>query len=356
MRQIHADLPPFLRVRHSLPKRFQIQKPLWWPQTGLVSLPLFGQQMGTPMAHEIVILGVFVADAAFRCARMPVVGETLIGTGFTLGPGGKGSNQAVAAAKAGGDVGFIARVGQDAFADMAESVWGKAGVRPLVIRDLKNGTGAAGIFIEEQSGKNAIVISPGAAGLISVEDIDRRADVIGSAKVAVTQLEQSIEAAERFLQIARDGDALTILNPAPAAEISDELLALCDYVTPNETEAEALTGLPVTSPAEAEVAAKALIARGVHKAAIITLGEQGAVVHDGNSAWIIPAMHAGDVVDTTGAGDAFNGGFAAGLADGLPLDKALRLATATAALSVTKHGTAASMPDRAEINLLLSRP
>jgi ribokinase len=306
------------------------------------------------MSHDIVILGVFVADAAFRCARMPVVGETLIGTGFTLGPGGKGSNQAVAAAQAGGDVGFIARIGQDTFADMADAVWAKAGVTPLVLRDATTGTGAAGIFIEETSGKNAIVISPGAAGLISVSDIEARAEAIRGAKVAVTQLEQSLEAAERFLELARAGGAITVLNPAPATALSDAMLALCDYLTPNETEAEALTGLPVTTVAEAETVARALLARGVRKAVIVTLGEQGALVHDGDTARLIPPMRAGAVVDTTGAGDAFNGGFAAGLADGMPLDDALRLATATAALSVTKEGTAASMPDRAAIEALLA--
>ncbi|MEM7721699.1 MAG: ribokinase [Pseudomonadota bacterium] len=307
------------------------------------------------MPHEIVILGVFVADAAFRAARMPVVGETLIGTGFTLGPGGKGSNQAVAAAKAGGDVGFIARLGQDPFAEMAKKVWADSGVTPLIIRDTENGTGAAGIFIEEESGKNAIVIAPGAAGAISIADVDTQADAIRAARVAVTQLEQSVDVAAHFLRLAHQAGTTTILNPAPAAPLTDEILTFCDYITPNETEAEALTGIPVNTPQDAETAARALLNRGVRKAAIITLGDQGALVHDGATTRRIPPLSAGPVVDTTGAGDAFNGGLATALAAGQDLDAALRFATATAALSVTREGTAASMPERAEIDALLRR-
>ncbi len=304
---------------------------------------------------EIVILGVYVADAAYRCDRMPMAGETLIGRGFTLGPGGKGSNQAVAAAKAGGDVGLITRIGQDTFGAMADAVWDAAGVQPLVTRDAARATGSAGIFIETGTGQNAIVISPGAAGAIDPEQISTHADAIANAAVAMTQLEQSVEAARAFLQTARDGGAATILNPAPAADIDDALLGLCDYVTPNETETEALTGLPVTTVAEAEVAAKALMARGVQKAVIITLGAQGALAWDGTTAQHVPPLRAGEVVDTTGAGDAFNGGFAVALATGAPLVEALAFATATAALSVTKEGTAASMPTRAEIDALLAR-
>ncbi len=305
------------------------------------------------MPQDIIILGVFVADAAFRCDRMPNVGETLIGTGFTLGPGGKGSNQAVAAAKAGGSVGFITRLGQDTFGAMADAVWAEAGVTPLVVQDAERPTGAAGIFIEEQSGKNAIVISPGAAGALSVADVAARQAEIASAKVAVTQLEQSVETAHHFLETAHQGGAVTILNPAPAAPLEDRLLALCDYITPNEHETEALTGLPVTNMAEAEQAAAALMARGVRKGVIITMGEQGALAWDSHEATIVPPFSAGPVLDTTGAGDAFNGGFATALADGASLAEALRFATATAALSVTKIGTAASMPSRAEIDALL---
>lgn len=306
------------------------------------------------MPHDIVILGVFVADAAFRCARLPELGETLIGTGFALGPGGKGSNQAVAAAKAGGDVGFLARIGDDSFGAMGLATWAEAGVTPLVIRDPDRATGAAGIFIEEGEGRNAIVISPGAAAAIDLADIEARAAEIAAAKVAVTQLEQPVAVAERFLRIASEGGAATILNPAPAAPLPEGMLALCDYVTPNETEATALTGIPVADRDSAARAAEALLGLGVRKAVVVTLGGDGALVRDAAGPRHVPPISAGPVLDTTGAGDAFTGGFATGLAAGRTLDEALHFATAVAALSVTRHGTAAAMPCRSEVEALLA--
>ncbi len=210
---------------------------------------------------DIIILGVFVADAAYRTARMPVVGETLLGTGFQLGPGGKGSNQAVAAAKAGGDVAFLSRIGADTFGQMGRDVWAEAGVTPLVMTDEDTPTGSAGIFIEEVSGHNAIVIAPGASGNLCIADVDARAAEIRGSKVAMTQLEQPMEAAFRFLQIAHDAGVTTILNPAPSADLPSNALLLCDYITPNETEAEALTGMPVVTVDDALVAARQLLRR-----------------------------------------------------------------------------------------------
>jgi len=303
---------------------------------------------------KIVILGVFVADTAYRADRQPRMGETILGRSFALGPGGKGSNQAVAAAMAGGEVHFVTRLGRDPFAEMARATWAKAGVTPEVTEDAESYTGAAYIFIEEATGNNAIIIAPGAAGRISVADIEARAGLIGGAGVFVTQLEQPMEAAFRALGIARAGGARTILNPAPAAPLEDAMLALCDFVTPNESEAEGITGLPVTTPAEAEAAARALLKRGAG-AAVITLGEKGALYHDGARTVHVPALNAGPVVETTGAGDAFNGGFAVALAEGRDPVEAVRFGCATAAISVTRAGTAPSMPARAEIEALLAR-
>ncbi|KPP83697.1 MAG: ribokinase [Rhodobacteraceae bacterium HLUCCA08] len=305
------------------------------------------------MAHDIVILGVFVADTAYRAARQPRMGETILGESFALGPGGKGSNQSVAAAMSGGDVGFITKLGKDTFAEMALATWARAGVHPLITQDASSYTGAAYIFVEAATGNNAIIVSPGVAATISAADIEARAADIGAAKVFVTQLEQPIEAAHRALDLARAGGAITILNPAPAAELSDEMLALCDYITPNESEAEALTGLPVRTEADAAAAALALIGRGAGRA-IITLGENGALYHDGQTAVHVPALHAGPVAETTGAGDAFNGAFATALAEGQSPEQAVRFANATAAISVTRPGTAPSMPGRAEVDALLA--
>jgi ribokinase len=302
----------------------------------------------------IVILGVFVADTAYRAERQPKMGETILGQSFVLGPGGKGSNQSVAAAMAGGDVHFITRLGADPFADMARATWAKAGVTPQVKVDAESYTGAAYIFIEAATGNNAIIISPGAAGRIAVVDVEEKADLIRNAGVFITQLEQPIPAARRALQLARAGGAKTILNPAPAAPLDDDLLALCDFVTPNESETESLTGLPVTSVAEAEVAADALLARGVG-AVVMTLGEKGALYRDRTQSFHVPVISAGPVVETTGAGDAFNGGFAVALAEGKGMLDAVRMGCATAGISVTRPGTAPSMPSRAEIDALLKR-
>jgi ribokinase len=306
------------------------------------------------MKHDIVILGVFVADTAYRASRQPKMGETLLGNSFALGPGGKGSNQAVAAARAGGDTAFLSKLGVDTFAEMAMKTWEEAGVHPAVTRDPSSYTGAAYIFVEEGTGNNAIIVSPGAAATISPDDMDANAELIGSAKIFVTQLEQPLNAAVRALEIARAGGAITVLNPAPAQPLDASVFALCDYVTPNETETEILTGLPVTSVEEAKVAADRLLDMGV-KTAIITLGAQGALYHTRTESVVVPAFKAGPVVETTGAGDAFNGGFAAAIARGTaPLD-AVRFGSAVAGISVTRPGTAPSMPSLAEVEALLAR-
>ncbi|MBM3612407.1 MAG: ribokinase [Alphaproteobacteria bacterium] len=303
---------------------------------------------------RVVILGVFVADTAYRAPRQPRLGETIMGESFALGPGGKGSNQAVAAAMAGAETHFITRLGRDPFADMALATWARAGVRPAVTQHDESYTGAAYIFIEAATGNNAIIVSPGVAGTISAADIEARAELIAGASVFVTQLEQPMPAALRALQIARGAGVRTVLNPAPAAPLGDEMLALCDFVTPNESEASALTGVEVTSVESAEAAARALRARGVG-AAIITLGEKGALYHDGARSVHVPPFHAGPVVETTGAGDAFNGGFAAALAEGADSIAAVRFGCTTAGISVTRAGTAPAMPARAEIEALLGR-
>ena len=304
------------------------------------------------MTGKIVILGVFVADTAYRADRQPRMGETIMGNSFKLGPGGKGSNQAVAAARLGGDVSLITRLGDDAFADLAEKTWADAGVESAALRDSASYTGAAYIFVEEASGDNAIIVCPGAAGDIGVSDIEANSKLIRSASVFVTQLEQPIGAAQRALELAREAGVATILNPAPAAPLEDAVFALCDYVTPNETETEELTGLTVATVDDARRAADALLARGAANA-VITLGENGALFHSGDRSEHVAAFNAGPVVETTGAGDAFNGGFAVGLSQGLDPLEAVRLGCATAAISVTRHGTAPSMPSMEEVTRLL---
>lgn len=301
---------------------------------------------------KIVILGVFVADTAYRAVRLPSIGETILGKTFALGAGGKGSNQAVAAGMLGASVAFLSRLGKDAFAQIAYGTWARAGVTPIITEDAESYTGAAFIFVDDTSGNNAIIIAPGAATRISVADVEAQARTIQAASVAVTQLEQPLDAAFRFLQIARGGGARTILNPAPAAALPDDMLRLCDFLTPNETEAEALTGIRISTLDDARRSADALLDRGVG-AAVITLGERGILYRSRSETVHVPAFDAGPVVETTGAGDAFNGGFATALSEGMSPVDAVRFGCAVASISVTRPGAATAMPTRKEVEMLL---
>ena len=301
----------------------------------------------------VAVLGIFVADLAFRAGRMPAIGETIAGSGFKLGPGGKGSNQAVAVARLGTPVTFISRLGADDFGKIALATWKKEGVIARVVETPAQPTGAAFIYVNDLSGENAIIVVPGAAGEITPADVDAAGDAIRGAAVFITQLEQPVDAALRGLQIARSAGVVTVFNPAPAEKFDDSLYRLCDYVTPNESEAGLLTGIRVTGIDQARKAGDALIAKGVG-AAVITLGEAGALLHDKSQSIIIPAFKAGPVVETAGAGDAFNGGFAAGIARGMSPMEAARFGCAVAGISVTRAGTAPSMPVLPEVEALLA--
>ena len=298
---------------------------------------------------KVLVLGVFVADTAYRASRMPKMGETILGNSFVLGPGGKGSNQAVAAGKLGADVTIITRLADDDFGKMAKQTWQNANVKGSIKYSTNSYTGAAFIFIDDKTGDNAIIIAPGAASEISLNDIHDNSEIISSTDVFLTQLEQPIEVAQEGLKVAKENNKITILNPAPAVRLPKEIFGLCDFITPNETETEALTGLPVRNEKEAETAAKFLTELGV-KTPIITMGEQGAFLYEYG---LIPAFNAGRVVETTGAGDAFNGGFAVALSEGKSALEAVKFGCATASISVTRAGTAPSMPTRDEVEEIL---
>jgi ribokinase len=291
----------------------------------------------------IVILGVFVADTAYRASRLPKMGETLLGIDFKLGPGGKGSNQSVAVGMLRAPVHFITRTGNDDFAAMAEATWKKANVTPSVTRTPESYTGAAFLFVEESTGNNAIVISPGAARLITPADLDAREKLIASASVFMTQLEQPIDAAYRGLELARKHGVTTILNPAPGVPLSSAMVALCDYLTPNESEAEALTGISVATVDDARKAADQLLKQGAG-AVIVTLGDKGAFLHTARSSVHVPVVSAGKVIDTTGAGDAFNGGFLAALVGGRAVGECLRAGVRMGSLSTRAAGGIEGLP------------
>ena len=306
------------------------------------------------MGNGITILGIFVADATFRGSRAPDPGETVLANTVQIGPGGKGSNQSVAAGRLGADVTFLTRLGQDAFSDMAMGVWKAAGVSSAAVHNAATPTGAASIFVNEVTAENQIIVCPGAAAHISVADIDAWADRITSASVFLTQLEQPIAAAAHALKLARGAGVTTILNPAPCVAGAADLLPYCDYVTPNETEAEELTGQSVTTIADARKAADILLKMGAG-AAVITLGDKGALLHRDGQSDVFPAHKINKVVDTTGAGDAFNGGFATALSRGMTATDAVKLGCIVAGLSVTKPGAAASMPDSAAVDAAMDQ-
>ncbi|MBZ7925386.1 ribokinase [Ensifer adhaerens] len=306
------------------------------------------------MKVGVSILGIFVADTAYMARRMPAIGETIIGSGFSVGPGGKGSNQAVAAARAGSPVTFISRLGRDTFGDMALRTYAEAGVTTKIVQMDDLPTGAAFIYVNDQNGENAIIVYPGAAGAIDVGDVEAARETIEASRVFVTQLEQPAAAAQRALEIARAAGVTTVFNPAPAEPFSESIYPLSDYFVPNETEAAAIVGFSLSSHDDITRAGDALLARG-GKAALITLGARGVLYHTREQSVLVPAMAPGPVIDTTGAGDAFVGGFSAALARGLAPVDAVRFGCATAGIAVTRRGTAPAMPTLAEIEAFLAQ-
>jgi ribokinase len=302
----------------------------------------------------VTVLGSFVADLAFRTGRIPVWGETLLGNEFKLGPGGKGSNQAVAAARAGGRVSFISKLGPDPFGDMARALYKSEGIDTQFLFTTQSATGAAAIIIDAHKGENAIIVVPGACFEVTAAEVDQARALIAGSSVFVAQLELPLAVVEHGLALAHSLHVPTILNPAPAALLPESIYRHIDYITPNESEAAALTGVPVSTLADAEKAADAFLARGVPNA-IITLGAQGVFAKNAQVRAHVPAVDAGKVVETTGAGDAFNGGFAVALSEGMDLVEAARFGCAAAGISITRPGTAPSMPTRAEIDALRNR-
>jgi ribokinase len=301
--------------------------------------------------NRVTIMGSYVADLAFRIDRLPTWGETRMGESFQLGPGGKGSNQAVAAARAGANVTFISKLGPDPFGEIARTLYRAEGIDTQYVVSSPNPTGAAAILIDASRGENAIIVVPGACFELTPAEVDQATTLIASSSIFVAQLELPLLTVEHGLRLAHAQGVPTILNPAPAATLPNSIYPLCDYLTPNETEATALTGVPVTDLASAEEAATVLLALGVRNV-ILTLGAQGALIKNRTLTRHIPALDAGPIIETTGAGDAFNGGLATALAEGMDLSEATQFASAVAGISVTRPGTAPSMPHRHEIDAI----
>lgn len=302
---------------------------------------------------RIAVVGSSNTDMIVKLDRIPRPGETILGGDFTTAAGGKGANQAVAAARAGGDVTFVARVGRDMFGDQAVAGFVRDGICVDHIgRDAEAPSGVALIFVA-RDGENSIAVAGGANGRLAPADVEQAAAVIAGANSLVMQLETPLETVQAAAAIAARAWVPVILNPAPARPLPDELLAQVSILTPNETEAELLTGIAVADEASAALAAEALLGRGVGTV-ILTLGSRGAFVASGSIRQLIPGFPV-TPVDTTAAGDVFNGALAVALGEGRPLFEAVRFANAAAAISVTRLGAQPSAPARTEIDALLAQ-
>jgi ribokinase len=303
------------------------------------------------MANPIVVVGSSNTDMIIKMDQLPKPGETILGGQFVTAAGGKGANQAVAAARAGGAVTFVARVGDDVFGSQAVAGFVKDGINvDYVFKDKSSPSGVALIFVAKD-GENSIAVAGGANGNLSPADLEKAKQAIIHAKTLVVQLETPLETVQAAAELAAARGVTFILNPAPARPLADSLLKLVSLLTPNETEAELLTGIKVHSEATAAAAAQALLAKGCGTV-IITLGAKGAFVATAKARFLVPGFKV-TAVDTTAAGDVFNGSLAVALAEGRPLAESVRFANAAAALSVTRLGAQPSAPKRQEITHFL---
>ncbi len=309
--------------------------------------------MSRPTGKSDVVVGSSNTDMILRVARVPRPGETLLGGEFSTAPGGKGANQAVAAARAGGRVSFVARLGRDSLGDAALAGFRKEGMGlSHVVRDRGQPSGVALIFVGAD-GENSIGVAGGANQRLSPADVAGARGLISRARVLLVQLETPLRTVEAAARIARAAGVDVILNPAPARPLPGALLRNVSILTPNETEASVLTGVRVTGAASAARAARILMRRGVGTV-IVTLGAGGALVATRGGSQVVPGFKV-KAVDTTAAGDVFNGALAVRLAENCPLGAAVRFAHAAAAISVTRRGAQPSIPARAEIDALLRK-
>lgn len=303
---------------------------------------------------KIIDVGSYVVDLTSRTPHFPKPGETVFAGPFSMGHGGKGSNQAVAAARLGASVTMVTKVGKDLFGDHALEHFRKENIRDdYVLRDEHESTGAALIGIDD-TGENMIIVAPGACGTMTEEDVYRAEREFQKVDMVLTQLETSMEAVEATVELARTFAKPIVLNPAPFQPVSDRLLKHITYITPNETEAEQLTGVQVVDEESARMAARILVEKGV-TTVIITLGKRGCYVYDSEKGGRLIQGCSINVCDTTGAGDAFTGAFTTYVADGLAIDEAAYRANMVAALSVTRQGTAKSMSTTAELEAFMAK-
>ena len=301
---------------------------------------------------NILVVGIFVVDLSFKANKLPSPGETIIGENYIIGPGGKGSNQAVAISRAGGKVSLIARIGDDHFANIGLNLYQKENVNTegLIIAKGEN-TGSAAISVDK-NGMNSFIVVPGAASGLNKSLIDEKIDLFNDSSLLLTGYEIPLEVTNHSLNLAKKKGLETILNPAPYFENDKEVFKLVDYLTPNEHEASSLTKVSVKSIDDARVAGQKICELGVGTS-IITLGEKGVLctrgVDDQDGLYFPSFKIKEKVIDTVGAGDVFNGAFANGISEDMGLENALSFANKAASLSVRRAGAALSAPYRKEI-------
>ncbi len=302
----------------------------------------------------VTVIGSYVVDLMSRTPYMPKPGETVLGGPFQSGHGGKGSNQATAAARQGIKVNMVTKIGSDVFGEQALKHFSKENINAdFIVKSVEEATGAALIAVDS-NGENMIIVAIGASGKLTKEEVRRAEEKIKLSTVILLQLETSLEANEEAIRLGKKHAVPIILNPAPYYEFPKHWLKDVTFLTPNETEAEGLTGIPIQDEASARKAGESLYQQGV-KNVVITLGSKGCLLYNGQQKGVLIPGFSVEVVDTTGAGDAFNGGLAACLDQQKSLVDSLTYANAVGALSVTRVGTAASMPTRQEVDHFLNR-
>ena len=296
----------------------------------------------------IVVIGSSNTDMIVKAGHLPLPGETVLGGQFFTAQGGKGANQAVAAARLGGQVTFIAKVGEDQFGDAAIENYLKDGINTQYVTKSPDAASGVALILVDGKGENSIAVASGANAELSEKDIDEAGEIIRSAAIVLMQLESTMDTVLYAARMAYESGAKVILNPAPAASIPMELYRYLYAVTPNETESELLTGVKVTDENSALKASEVFIGRGVRRV-VITMGSKGAFVNDGDKSYMVSALKV-KAVDTTAAGDTYNGAMCVALAEGKTLRESLEFATKASAIAVTRMGAQPSIPTREEVD------